>query len=102
MTPSVSSDDREYSPRRVCGDALRQKISNCAGGNERASDILVMQLTNFLERMREGIMSNVVEQSGGAYDGLLLRVCSAESVAPGHRCTMHAREGIRSARVLDA
>lgn len=62
----------------------------------------MVQLADFLERMREGIVTDIVQQSCSSHDGLLFRISSAEPFALRHRGECSAREVIRAERVLEA
>jgi len=52
--------------RRVGAEILPQDAGNLTAGDEWTRDLFVMQRADFLQRVREGIMSDVVQQRGVA------------------------------------
>src|SRR5690348_10593675 len=68
-TGTLAANERHYLVRRVGAHPAAQCVRDRALGDQGPRDLLVMQRANLLERMRKGVVADVVEERGEAYRG---------------------------------
>ena len=97
-----SADEREHSLRGAGTEHRGQHLRHRPGEYERRCHFLVMKRADLLERVREGVMADVVQESGSLRDRALLERDTRQLTALVEKRDGESGQVICAERVLEA
>ena len=101
-TAAAAADERHDAVGRVVAELGAEHLGHLAGRDEGTRDLLVVQRADLLERVRERVVPDVVQQRGAAHDETCIGLELLGVATLLEQAQRAAREMVRTERVLEA